>query len=150
MSGLADILGVELPIIQSPMAGVQDHELAVAVAGVGGLGSRPCATLTPDAAPYYAELGIGPGTVPAGAGRVPFSAAAAEQLAAFRPAIVSFHFGLPEAAVLAPLRAWGAKILASATAVAEAVWLEAREVDAVIAQGLEARPKSRGLSRVSD
>ena len=36
------------------------------------------------------------------------------------------------------MRAWGAKILASATTVAEALWLEARGVDAVIAQGLEA------------
>jgi nitronate monooxygenase len=36
------------------------------------------------------------------------------------------------------IRAWGARVLASATTVEEAVWLEARGVDAVIAQGVEA------------
>ena len=35
------------------------------------------------------------------------------------------------------MRAWGAKILSSATTVDEARWLEARGVDAIIAQGLE-------------
>jgi nitronate monooxygenase len=40
-------LGVELPIIQAPMAGVQDHKLAVAVSNAGGLGSIPCALLDP-------------------------------------------------------------------------------------------------------
>src|SRR5581483_3206986 len=56
----------------------------------------------------------------------------------FRPAVVSFHFGLPSKELLARVRAWGAKVLASATTVEEARWLEARGVDAVIAQGLEA------------
>ena len=42
-------LGVELPIIQAPMAGVQDHALAVAVSNAGGLGSLPCAMLDLDA-----------------------------------------------------------------------------------------------------
>jgi len=36
------------------------------------------------------------------------------------------------------VRAWGAKILSSATTVDEARWLEARGVDAIIAQGIEA------------
>ena len=36
------------------------------------------------------------------------------------------------------MRAWGAKISSSATTVDEARWLEARGVDAIIAQGLEA------------
>jgi nitronate monooxygenase len=52
--------------------------------------------------------------------------------------VVSFHFGLPSAALLERARACGAKILASATTVDEARWLEARGVDAVIAQGVEA------------
>ena len=56
----------------------------------------------------------------------------------FRPAVVSFHFGLPSNELLARVRRWGAKILASATTVDEARWLEARGVDAIIAQGLEA------------
>jgi nitronate monooxygenase len=51
---------------------------------------------------------------------------------------VSFHFGLPSAELLARVRAWDAKILSSATTVEEARWLEARGVDAIIAQGLEA------------
>lgn len=59
-------------------------------------------------------------------------------LAEFRPAVVSFHFGLPSPELLDLVRAWGAKVVSSATTVAEAVWLEAQGVDAVIAQGLEA------------
>jgi nitronate monooxygenase len=103
---------------------------------------------TPDAAreaawrealtPYARELGIDLASVPAGAGRLPFSAAAAELLEAIRPAVVSFHFGLPDPALLARVKSWGAKVLSSATTVEEARWLEARGVDAVIAQGLEA------------
>jgi nitronate monooxygenase len=41
--------GVELPIIQAPMAGVQGSALAVAVSDAGGLGSLPGALLSPDA-----------------------------------------------------------------------------------------------------
>jgi nitronate monooxygenase len=89
-------------------------------------------------APYYAELGIDPATVPAGPGRLPFTGEAADLLAEFRPPVVSFHFGLPAAELLARVRSWGARILSSATTVAEARWLEARGVDAIIAQGLEA------------
>src|SRR5438874_10169542 len=49
MNTLQALLGVELPIIQAPMAGVQGSALAVAVSNVGGLGSFPCAMLTADA-----------------------------------------------------------------------------------------------------
>jgi nitronate monooxygenase len=45
---LSELLGIELPIIQAPMAGVQRSELAVAVSNAGGLGSLPCAMLSPD------------------------------------------------------------------------------------------------------
>jgi nitronate monooxygenase len=45
---LPDMLGIELPIIQAPMAGVQGSALAVAVSNAGGLGSLPCAMLTPE------------------------------------------------------------------------------------------------------
>jgi nitronate monooxygenase len=41
-----DLFGIELPIVQAPMAGSQTSELAVAVAEAGGLGSLPCALLT--------------------------------------------------------------------------------------------------------
>jgi nitronate monooxygenase len=175
---LQQLLGIDLPIIQAPMAGVQGGALAVAVAEAGGLGSLPCAMLDPDAlrreltairtrtgrpfnvnffchaaptldpdreaawraslARYYREFGIDADAIPAGPSRRPFGAEAAEVLEEFRPAVVSFHFGLPSAELLARVRAWGAKVLSSATTVAEALWLEARGVDAVIAQGLEA------------
>lgn len=87
-------------------------------------------------APYYAEQQISPGGT--AVARKPFDTASAELLAHFKPAVVSFHFGLPEPALLEAIRAWGGKILSSATTVAEARWLRAQGVDAVIAQGLEA------------
>jgi nitronate monooxygenase len=59
-------------------------------------------------------------------------------LAEFRPAVVSFHFGLPTLELLARVRGWGAKVFSSATTVDEARWLDARGVDAIIAQGVEA------------
>ena len=175
---LQQLLGIELPIIQAPMAGVQGYALAVAVSNAGGLGSLPCAMLSlealrselasikaqtdkpfnvnffchtpppPSAAreaawraalsPYYKEFGIDPGSIPTGPGRIPFSSEAAEVLSEFKPAVVSFHFGLPSAELLECVRAWGAKILSSATTVEEARWLEAHGADAIIAQGLEA------------
>ncbi|MET0983971.1 MAG: nitronate monooxygenase [Steroidobacteraceae bacterium] len=87
--------------------------------------------------PYYAELGVMDANS-APPPRRPFDASAAEVLEAFRPAVVSFHFGLPSTGLLQRVRARGAKIVSSATTVAEALWLEARGVDAIIAQGLEA------------
>jgi nitronate monooxygenase len=89
-------------------------------------------------APYYRELGIDPATIPAGPGRESFNAAAADVLDEFKPAVVSFHFGLPAPELLERVKARGAKVVSSATTVEEARWLEARGVDAVIAQGLEA------------
>jgi nitronate monooxygenase len=175
---LTRFLGIDHPILQAPMAGVQGSKLAIAVSNAGGLGSLPCAMLSADGireelaamkaqtkrpynvnffchtppsidaareaawrdalAPYYAELGIDPATIKPGPGRAPFDAAAAEVLEALRPPVVSFHFGLPAPELLARMRAIGAKILASATTVDEARWLEAHGVDAIIAQGLEA------------
>ena len=88
--------------------------------------------------PFYRKHGIDPERIPAGPGRLPFSAEAAEVLSEFKPAIVSFHFGLPPTELLARVKALGAKILSSATTVEEALWLEAHGVDAIIAQGLEA------------
>jgi len=89
-------------------------------------------------APYYAEFGIDASKIPAGPGRNPFSAEAAQVLSEFKPVVVSFHFGLPSAELLARVKSWGAKILSSATTVEEARWLEAHGVDVIIAQGLEA------------
>jgi nitronate monooxygenase len=49
MEKIAELFGIELPLIQAPMAGVQAGALAVAVSEAGGLGSLPCAMLTPEA-----------------------------------------------------------------------------------------------------
>ncbi len=178
MGLLQQVLGIELPLIQAPMAGVQDSALAIAVSNAGGLGSLPCAMLGPEAlrtelmslraqtakpfnvnffchhtpaadpareaawrqslAPYYAEFGIDPAAIPAGPGRLPFDAATADVLAAFKPPVVSFHFGLPSEALLARVRSWGGKVISSATTVEEARWLEAHGADVIVAQGLEA------------
>ena len=175
---LQDLLGIDLPLIQAPMAGVQLHGLAAAVSNAGALGSLPCAMLdaaglrkelqalsektckpynlnffchTPPAvdpareaiwlealSPYYAELGLDPTSIASGPGRQPFSSEMADLLDEFRPAVVSFHFGLPSAELLARVKACGARVLSSATTMEEALWLEANGADAIIAQGLEA------------
>ena len=46
-----------------------------------------------------------------GPGRGPFTHEAADVLREIRPAVVSFHFGLPSPELLARMRTWGAKIL---------------------------------------
>ncbi|MEO8487843.1 MAG: nitronate monooxygenase [Betaproteobacteria bacterium] len=175
---LATLLGIELPIVQAPMAGVQASALAIAVSNAGGLGSLPGALLgvdalraelaalaagtrrpfnvnffahtppVPDAAreatwrralaPYYEEMGLDATAIPAGPGRMPFTAESADALDAVRPAVVSFHFGLPAAGLLARVKSWGSKVISSATTVDEARELERHGVDAIIAQGLEA------------
>lgn len=172
------LLDILPPIVQAPMAGVQNHRLAASVCEAGGLGSLPAAMLSlPDLqselqalhqstqnpynvnffchappapddvrqqawhrtlAPYYRELGLDPETIPTGPGRVPFSAEAAHVLEVFRPAVVSFHFGLPSPELVARVKSWGSLVLSSATTVAEALWLQAHGADAIIAQGLEA------------
>jgi nitronate monooxygenase len=88
--------------------------------------------------PYYKELGIDPDAVPPIPSRSPFTDEAADVLEQFKPAVVSFHLGLPTPELLARVRRLGAKIIASATTVDEARWLDARGVDAIIAQGVEA------------
>jgi nitronate monooxygenase len=178
VTSLTELLGIELPIVQAPMAGSQGSALAVAVSNAGGLGSLPCALLSIDAMqrelaaiaagttrpfninffchatpapdaerdaawraslrPYYDELGVEMDPKPAAAGRMPFSHDVADALTTIKPPIVSFHFGLPSPDLVQRVRAWGAKVISSATTVDEARWLEARGVDAIIAQGLEA------------
>lgn len=55
-----------------------------------------------------------------------------------RPAVVSFHLGLPSAVAIAALKAAGIVVLASATSMAEARAAERVGIDAVVAQGIEA------------
>ncbi|QBJ78798.1 nitronate monooxygenase family protein [Aquitalea sp. USM4] len=88
-------------------------------------------------APYYQEMGITPPSG-SGAGRTPFNQEMADIVSRYRPAVVSFHFGLPATPLLAQVKAAGCKVLSSATTVAEAHWLAANGADAIIAQGLEA------------
>jgi nitronate monooxygenase len=175
---LTQLLGIELPIVQAPMAGAQGSAMAIAVSNAGGLGSLGCATLDVaglrrelaalhagtsrpfnvnffchvqpqvDATRetkwrerlgrYYAQFGIDPQSIPAGPGRNPFDAAAADVLEESPPAVVSFHFGLPPDDLLARVKSMRSKIIASATTVDEALWLEAHGVDVIIAQGVEA------------
>lgn len=176
---ILDLFGIEVPILQAPMAGPSLHEMAIAVANAGGLGSLPCALLSeaqvrselaqiraqaptaplninffchpaqePDSLQemawrqrlraYYIELGLDPaGTIPSST-RNSFDSAMCTLVEELRPTVVSFHFGLPETGLLARVKATGAKVISSATTVAEARWLDARGVDAVIAQGFEA------------
>ena len=175
---ILDLLGIELPIIQAPMAGANGSAMVIATSNAGGLGSMPAAMLSveqlreelqtirqhtqrpfninyfchqvpaPDEQrardwkdllePYYRELGADFDAPTPVSNRAPFDAAACEVVEAFRPEVVSFHFGLPEKSLLDRVKATGAKILSSATTVEEAIWLEQHGCDAIIAMGYEA------------
>lgn len=88
--------------------------------------------------PYYREMGLDPEAPISFAERRPFDDAACTLVERFRPEVVSFHFGLPAAPLLARVKATGAIVISSATTAAEARWLEANGCDAIIAQGYEA------------
>jgi nitronate monooxygenase len=175
---LLDLFKIESPILLAPMAGVIDVEIAIAVAEGGGLGSVPCALISPEKAreqvrifrqrvaapinlnffcheaidadpareaiwrqrlaPYYRELGLDPDAPINAANRAPFDAAFCEVVEELKPEVVSFHFGLPEVALLKRVKAAGCLVMGSATIVREAVWLEANGADIIIAQGAEA------------
>jgi nitronate monooxygenase len=49
MTALTELLGIELPLLQAPMAGVQGSRLAIAVCEAGALGALPGAALSPPA-----------------------------------------------------------------------------------------------------
>lgn len=89
-------------------------------------------------APYYVELGLDPEMEVPTSARAPFDDAYCRIVEEYRPEVVSFHFGLPEQTLLDRVRATGAKIVSSATTVAEAQFLEAHGCDAIIAMGAEA------------
>ena len=176
---ILDLLGIELPMLQAPMAGASGSAMAIAVANAGGLGALPCAMLTgeqirdeieafraacpgrplnlnffchqppapdPDRAarwkqalkPYYQEVGADFEAPTPVSNRAPFDEQSCQLVEHLRPEVVSFHFGLPEPALLQRVKAAGAKVLSSATTVEEAVWLEAHGCDAIIAMGYEA------------
>ena len=160
------------------MAGVQNVELAASFCEAGGLGSLPCAMLSPaqlveqleilshkttkpfnlnffchtvaDYTPaqqqcwhallaaYFTEYKIDPQSLTAGASRQPINQSIVDIIAPYKPAVVSFHFGLPEQAIVAQIKSWGTKVISTATTLDEAIWLSENGVDAIITQGLEA------------
>ncbi|MEB0077659.1 nitronate monooxygenase [Pseudomonas sp. CCI3.2] len=175
---ILDLFGIELPILQAPMAGSSGSALAIGVGKAGGLGSLPCAALSqeqireevslirsqspgplnlnffchqpPAADParearwkeslkdYYTELGADFDAPTPVSARAPFDEAMCALVEELKPEVVSFHFGLPEQALLKRVKATGAKVISSATTVDEAIWLEQHGCDAIIAMGYEA------------
>lgn len=175
---IIDLLGIELPMIQAPMAVGTTTAMVIEASKAGALGSLPAAALSlaqlrealvtvreasprpinvnffchqppaPDAArdrhwkdllePYYRELGADFQAPTPVSNREPFNEAACQFIEELRPEVVSFHFGLPEKALLDRVKATGAKVLSSATTVEEAIWLEQHGCDAIIAMGSEA------------
>jgi nitronate monooxygenase len=89
-------------------------------------------------AAYYRELKIPADTPIPVSNRSPFDEEFCCLVEEYRPAVVSFHFGLPTPDLLERVKATGAKIISSATTVSEAIWLERHGCDAIIAQGVEA------------
>jgi nitronate monooxygenase len=175
---LLDLFKIEFPILQAPMAGVQDAEIMIGAATGGALPSLPCAMISPEKAReqvnivrqrvstpinmnffchqgaeadparedgwrkrlacYYEEYGLDPAAPVNVANRAPFDAAMCELVEEIRPEVVSFHFGLPDQAMLRRIKAAGCLVISSATIVREAIWLEENGADAIIAQGAEA------------
>jgi nitronate monooxygenase len=175
---ILELLGIDLPIIQAPMAGATTSAMAIGVAEAGGLGSIPGAMLSPNALgaefvairaqtqkpinlnffchaeptsdpvretawrqrlkPYCLELGLCSETPTAALPIAPFSDAHCDLVMDLKPEIVSFHFGLPSETLVSRVKAAGSKILCSATSVEEAIWLEQRGCDVIVAQGWEA------------
>ncbi len=175
---LLDLIGIELPVIQAPLAGGNGPAMAIAASEAGGLGSLPCGMLdttkareeigiirqrttkplnvnffchtpprpNPDRdarwkerlAAYYTELGLDASASAPAVNRAPFDEAMCEVVEEHKPEVVSFHYGLPEQALLSRVKASGCLVLSSATTVEEARWLEDHGCDAIIAQGYEA------------
>ncbi|MGD9810233.1 MAG: NAD(P)H-dependent flavin oxidoreductase [Sphingobium sp.] len=176
---LLDSLGIPLPIVQAPMAGVSTPELAAAVSNTGALGSISVAAtdaagaremiaairllsnrpfnvnvfvhqpMAQDAAreaawiaamaPLFHEYGAQP---PAALRPIYRSFIEDDEMLALlletAPAVVSFHFGLPDAGRIAALKNAGCGLLATATSLGEAQAAKAAGIDAVVAQGWEA------------
>jgi len=87
---------------------------------------------------YYVEIELDHNATVLSSNRAPFDDKMCDLVLEFHPAVVSFHFGLPDRNLLARVRRTGAKIISSATSVDEARWLEDQGCDAIVAQGYEA------------
>lgn len=171
-------LGVRLPILQAPMAGVSTPALAAAVTEAGGLGGvavghadaeagratiRAVRALTGGPfqvnvfchapavadpareaawlerlAPRFARYGAPLPEIREIYASFRVDDAMLAMLLDERPAVVSFHFGLPDAARITALKLAGIRLFATATSPAEARAVRDAGVDAVVAQGVEA------------
>ncbi|KKC37275.1 2-nitropropane dioxygenase [Devosia epidermidihirudinis] len=176
---LLERIGIALPIIQAPMAGVSTPAMAASVSNAGALGSigigatdsdgaramiaetrqltgrafnvnvfvhateladpaRETAWLD-DLAPLFSAYQASPPTHL----RTIYKSFADDRamqdlLVDLAPPVVSFHFGLPDAAVISRLKDVGCVLLATATNLAEARAIEVAGIDAIVAQGYEA------------
>lgn len=178
-TALTDRLGLDLPIIQAPMAGTSTPELAATVSNAGALGSISIASVDAvegrrqiqalkalTTGPFNVNLFCHAPTPPDPAcDRVwidslrpifaAFDAAPPETLTEIyqsfltddaklavllddKPAVVSFHFGLPQAEKIAALKSAGCLLIASATTPQEGRLAQAAGIDMVVAQGFEA------------
>lgn len=178
-NSIADLLGIQYPIIQAPMVGVSTPALAAAVSESGALGSigigassleqaaeliAKTKTLTAkpfnvnlfchkaakaDAEreskwlehlkPFFAEFGaLPPARICATYLSFLETPEILELIVSEKPAVISFHFGLPPIAWIHKLKSSGATLIATVTDLAEAELCEAAEIDAIIAQGSEA------------
>ena len=88
--------------------------------------------------PYYGELGLDLAAPVNPANRAPFDEAMCAMVEELKPEVVSFHFGLPDRALVKRVKAAGCIVMSSATIVKEAIWLEENGADVIIAQGAEA------------
>lgn len=88
--------------------------------------------------PYFDEAGLDSSASAPFTLRLPFDSDMCAAVEALRPPVISFHFGLPTPDLMARVKATGAFVLASATTVDEAKWLEKQDVGAIICQGSEA------------
>jgi nitronate monooxygenase len=179
MSSLLTRLGVDLPIVQAPMAGTSTPALAAAVCNAGALGSIGVGAVSAAGAramigalngltnkpfnvnvfahqpakadpvrerawlgalaPVFHRFG---GEPPAELEEIYASfvtdVAMLELFLEKRPAVVSFHFGLPPPQAIARLKAAGIVLFSTATNLDEAERAVAAGVDAIVAQGYEA------------
>lgn len=87
---------------------------------------------------FYEEFEIDLPDALTNGGIKPFGEAHCTVVEEMKPQIVSFHFGLPRPDLTKRIWTSGAKVVSTATTVAEARWLAERGCDAIIAQGMEA------------
>ena len=188
-ASLMQRIGLDLPLIQAPMAGVSTPAMAAAVTNAGALGFLAVGAMQAQQAgeaiaatraltggpfgvnvfchapaqrddaveaawldylaPEFARFGAAaPDTLREIYPTFLHDAAMQELLLRQRPAVVSFHFGLPEPGYISALHERGVLTFATATSLDEAARARAAGIDAIVAQGIEAGGH-RGIFDVS-